>query len=47
MSSPKCHLSCRERKPIASLVNFLLSSESVQFQPYSLGEAYLKVGLLG
>jgi hypothetical protein len=37
----------RERKPIARLVNFLLTSESVQLQSYSLGKAYLKVGLLG
>jgi hypothetical protein len=38
---------CRERKPIARLVNFLLTSESVQLQPYSLGEACLKVRLSG
>jgi hypothetical protein len=28
-------------------VNFLLTSESVQSKSYSLGEAYLKVGLSG
>ncbi len=38
---------CRERKLIAELVNFLLNSESMQLKPYSLGEAYLKVGLPG
>jgi hypothetical protein len=27
------------------LVNFLLTSKSVQSKPYSLGEAYLKIGL--
>jgi hypothetical protein len=37
----------RERKPIARLVNCLLTSESVQLQSYSLGEAYLKVSLSG
>jgi hypothetical protein len=47
-----CHLlsitfHCRERKSIARLVNFLLTSESVQLQSYSLGEAYLKVSLPG
>jgi hypothetical protein len=31
---------CRERKLIARLVNFLLTSESVQLKSYSLGEAY-------
>jgi hypothetical protein len=31
---------CRERKLISRLVNFLLTSESVQLKPYSLGEAY-------
>jgi hypothetical protein len=36
---------CRERKLIARLVNFLLTSESVQLKSYSLGEAYLKVDL--
>jgi hypothetical protein len=45
MSSPKRHLPCQERKPIAKLVNFLLTSEFVQLKPYSLGEAYFKVGL--
>jgi hypothetical protein len=30
----------RERKLIARLVNFLLTYESVQLKPYSLGEAY-------
>jgi hypothetical protein len=35
----------QERKPIARLVNFLLTSKSVQLKSYSLGEAYLKVGL--
>jgi hypothetical protein len=36
---------CRERKPIARLVNFLLTFESVQLKSYSLGEACLKVSL--
>jgi hypothetical protein len=45
MSSPKCHLPCQERKLITRLVNFLLTSEFMQLKPYSLGEAYLKVGL--
>jgi hypothetical protein len=36
---------CQERKPIARLINFLLTSESMQSKSYSLGEAYLKVGL--
>jgi hypothetical protein len=30
---------CRERKPIARLVSFLLTSESVQLESYYLGEA--------
>jgi hypothetical protein len=30
----------RERKLIARLVNFLLTSESMQLKLYSLGEAY-------
>jgi hypothetical protein len=38
---------CRERKLIARLVNFLLTSKSVQLMSYSLGEAYLKVSLSG
>jgi hypothetical protein len=38
---------CREREPITKLVNFLLTSESMQSKPYSLGEAHLKVGLHG
>jgi hypothetical protein len=38
---------CRERKSIARLVNFLLTSESVQLRSYSLGKAYLKVSLPG
>jgi hypothetical protein len=38
---------CREGEPIASLVNFLLTSESVHLKSYSLGEACLEVGLLG
>jgi hypothetical protein len=38
---------CRESKLIARLVNFLLTSESVQLKSYSLGEAYLKVRLAG
>jgi hypothetical protein len=38
---------CRERKPIARLVNFLFTSESMQSMSYSLGEAYLKVSLSG
>jgi hypothetical protein len=36
---------CRERKLTARLVDFLLTFESVQLKPYSMGEAYLKVGL--
>jgi hypothetical protein len=36
-----------KKKPITWLVNFLLTSESVQSKPYSLGETYLKVGLSG
>jgi hypothetical protein len=31
---------CQERKLISRLVNFLLTSESVQLKLYSLGEAY-------
>jgi hypothetical protein len=38
---------CREREPITRLVNFLLTSESIQSKPYSLSEAYLKAGLPG
>jgi hypothetical protein len=38
---------CREGKPIARLVNFLLITESMQSVPYSLGEAYLKVNSPG
>jgi hypothetical protein len=38
---------CRERKPTARLVNFHLTSESMQLKLYSLGESYLKVGLPG
>jgi hypothetical protein len=38
---------CQERKSIARLVNFLLTSESVQSKPYSIGEVCLKVGLPG
>jgi hypothetical protein len=37
----------RERKLIARLVNFLLTSESMQSMSYPLGEAYLKVSLIG
>jgi hypothetical protein len=29
------------------MVNFILTSESVQLKPYSLGESYFKVGLPG
>jgi hypothetical protein len=47
MSSPKCHLPCKERRLIARLVSSLLTSKSVQLKPYSLGEAHLKVGLFG
>jgi hypothetical protein len=36
---------CQERKLIARLVNILLTSEFMQLKSYSLGEAYLKVGL--
>jgi hypothetical protein len=39
--------SCQERKPIARLVNFLLTSESAQLKPHSFGEAYFKVSLPG
>jgi hypothetical protein len=38
-------LPCWERRPITRLVNLLLTSESVESKPYSLGKAYLKVGL--
>jgi hypothetical protein len=38
---------CRERKPIARLVNFFLTSESAHLKPHSLGEACLKVRLSG
>jgi hypothetical protein len=38
---------CREREPIARLVNFLLTSKSVRLKPYSLDEACLKIGLPG
>jgi hypothetical protein len=38
---------CRERKPIARLETFLLTSEFMQLKSYSLAEAYLKVGLTG
>jgi hypothetical protein len=37
----------RERKLIAKLVSFLLTSESMQLKLYSLGEACLKVCLSG
>jgi hypothetical protein len=47
MSSPKRHQSLPKKKPITWLVNFLLTSESMQSKPHSLGEAYLKVGLSG
>jgi hypothetical protein len=45
MSSAKRHHSLLRKKLIAKLVNFLLTSESVQLMPYSLGEACLKVSL--
>jgi hypothetical protein len=45
--SPKCHHSLPRKKPIAKLVDFLLTSEFVQSMLYSLGEAYFKVGLPG
>jgi hypothetical protein len=35
----------RESKPIVSLVNFRLTSKSVQLTPYYLCETHLKVGL--
>jgi hypothetical protein len=38
---------CQERKSIVRLVKFLLTSEFIQLQSYSLGEAYLKVSLPG
>jgi hypothetical protein len=38
---------CQERKPIDRLINFLLTFESVQLKPYSLGEAYFNVRLPG
>jgi hypothetical protein len=47
MSSPKRHLPCQERRSIARLMNFLLTSKFVQSMSYSLGEAYLKVSLPG
>jgi hypothetical protein len=47
MSSPKRHQFLLRKKPIVRLVNFYLTSESVQLKPYSLGEAFLKVGLPG
>jgi hypothetical protein len=45
MSSPKCHQSLLRKKLIAWLVNFHLTSESVQLKSYSLGEACLNVCL--
>jgi hypothetical protein len=36
---------CQGRKPITRLVNFLLTSGSMQLKSYSLGEAGLKVSL--
>jgi hypothetical protein len=45
MFSPKRRSSLPRKKPIARLVSFLLTSESVQSKSYSLGEAYSKVGL--
>jgi hypothetical protein len=45
MSPPKRHIPCRERELIARLVNFLLTSKFVHSKLYSMGEAYLKVGL--
>jgi hypothetical protein len=47
MSSPKRHQSLLRKKPITRLVNFYLTSESVQLKSYSLDKAYLKVGLSG
>jgi hypothetical protein len=47
MSSPKRYQSLPRKKPIAWLVDFPLTSESVQFKPYSLGEVCLKVCLSG
>jgi hypothetical protein len=47
MSSSKHHQSLSRKKPIARLVNFPLTSESMQLKSYSLGEADLKVDLLG
>jgi hypothetical protein len=47
MSSPNHHQSLPRKKPIARLVHFHLTSESVQLKLYSLGEAYLKVDLPG
>jgi hypothetical protein len=47
MFSPKRHHSLLRKKLIAKLVEFLLTSESVQSMSYSLGEAYFKVGLPG
>jgi hypothetical protein len=37
----------QECKPVTRLVAFLLTSEFMQLKPYSLDEAYLKVGLSG
>jgi hypothetical protein len=45
--SPKHHHSLPRKKPIAKLVYFLLTFESVQSMSYSLGEAYFKVDLPG
>jgi hypothetical protein len=42
MSSPKCHQSFSRKKPITRLVNFHLTSKSVQLKPWSLGEACLR-----
>jgi hypothetical protein len=47
MSSPKRHQSLPRKKPIAWLVSFTLTSESMQLKSYSLGEACLKVYLSG
>jgi hypothetical protein len=47
MSSPGITFPCRERKPITRVVNFLLTSDSMQLKSYSLGEACLNVSLPG
>jgi hypothetical protein len=40
MSSPKCRHSLSRKKTDSEVGNFLLTSEFVQLNPYSLGKAY-------